>query len=73
MPNSNTHVTTVATMEASTNGEGLQEVESTDEELKEGNLHEQVLLKSLSFSYSFFKTGFSLHMGWITPLLPLFY
>jgi hypothetical protein len=51
-------------MEASTNGEGLQ-VESTDEEeLKEGNLHEQVLLKSLSFSYSFFKTGFSL---WVEP------
>ena len=64
MPNSNTHVTTVATMEVSTNGEGLQ-VESTDEEeLKEGNLHEQVLLKSLSFSYSFFKTGFSL---WVEP------
>jgi len=43
MPNSNTHVTTVATMEASTNGEGLQ-VESTDEEeLKEGNLHEQAI------------------------------
>jgi hypothetical protein len=63
MPNSNTHVTTVATMEASTNGEGLQ-AESTDEELNEGNLHEQVLLKSLSFSYSFFKTGFSL---WVEP------
>ena len=63
MPNSNTHVTTVATMEASTNGEGLQ-VESTDEEeLKEGNLHEQVLLKSLSYSYSFFKTGFSPAVG----------
>jgi len=30
-------------MEASTNGEGLQEVESTDEELKEGNLHEQAI------------------------------
>ena len=50
-------------MEASTNGEGLQ-VESTDEEeLKEGNLHEQVLLKSLSYSYSFFKTGFSPAVG----------
>ena len=71
MPNSNTHVTTVATMEASTNGEELQ-VESTDEELQEGNLHEQVLLKSLSFSYSFFKkwVGHSAS-GLNTPLLPL--
>ena len=57
-------------MEASTNGEGLQ-VESTDEEeLKEGNLHEQVLLKSLSFSYSFFKKWIQ-PVGWTMPLLPL--